>query len=372
MIIAVNTRLPGQEQPQGYENFIFESLTRLTEKFTQHTFIFIFDKPCHNNQVFTKNVTEVIAGPEASNTLLLQYWFNYRIPALLKKYKADVFVSLDGICSLRTKLPQCLLIQELTFLTHPQFFKKSQTRFYKKFIPEFLAKAKTVATISVFSKTVIIDRYKIASDKIDVVYAGIDEIFKPCTPKEKESIKEKYTDGKEYFLFSGNINSHSNLINLLKAFSFFKKRQKSNMLLLIVGKPNDVFTKALKSFKFRNEVIIQDHLSKDDQAKITAATYAMIYPVLYDEFAIAPLQAMQCEVPVITSNTGALPSLCGNAALYSNPEDFKDIAEKMMLVFKDENKAGELVKAGIIQARQFQWDKTAALLWQCIQKAINN
>ena len=64
--------------------------------------------------------------------------------------------------------------------------------------------------------------------------------------EEKELIKEKYADGKAYFLFSGDINQRSNLINLLKAFSFFKKRQKSNMLLLIAGNADEAFKKELK------------------------------------------------------------------------------------------------------------------------------
>ena len=68
--------------------------------------------------------------------------------------------------------------------------------------------------------------------KLHVINPGIDEIFKPLDWEEKEIIREKYAEGKAYFLFSGDINRRSNLINLLKAFSFFKKRQKSNMMLL--------------------------------------------------------------------------------------------------------------------------------------------
>ena len=369
MTIAVNTRLPGKEQPEGFGDFIYACMNRLTQKYPQHNFIYLFDKPFNNNLIFTKNVTTVVAGPEAKNVLLIKYRYNYKIPTLLKKYKADVFVSLDGICSLRTKIPQCLLVQDLSFLQ--QWVKKPQPGFYKKFTPEFLAKAKNIVTVSAYAKTKIFDQYKITEGKIDVVYYGTDEIFKPITPDEKEVIREKYTDGKEYFLFSGHIDIRSNLINLLKAFSFFKKRQKSNMLLLIAGKPGESFTKALKTFKFRNEVIVLNNLSKADLAKITAAAYAMIYPVLYADIAMPPLQAMQCEVPVITSNTGALPSLCGKAALYVNPLDFNDIAESMMLVFKDENKAKDIVKAGKIQAQLYQWDKTADLLWQAILKCVN-
>ena len=372
MIIAVNTRFFGETQADDLSNFLFECLSRLTEKYPQHQFIYIFDKPFEKNLIFAKNVTTVITGPETKNILLTQYWFNYKIPAVLRKHKADVFISLDGICSLRTKLPQCLFVHDLFFLQYPQLLKRAQILFFKKFMLQFLAKVKTIATVSQFHKSAIVDQYKINADKIDVVYVGINKKFTSIVSEGRETIKEKYTDGKEYFFSPHSSHLNNNLINLLKAFSFFKKRQKSNMMLLIAGKTNEGFKKELETFKFRNEVSLLENLSKEELAKITAAAYAMVYPVFYDSLAIAPLQAMQCEVPVVSSNTGALRELCGDAALYFNPEDFKDMAEKMMLVFKDENKAKELVRAGKIQSQRYDWDKTADLLWQSLLKAINS
>jgi glycosyltransferase involved in cell wall biosynthesis len=368
MIIAVNTRLNTEMQPEGYEAFMFSILDHLSEKFPQHKFIYIFDQPYNNSYIFAKNVTPIIAGPKASNSLRLQYWFNYKIPALLRKHKAGVFLSMEGICSLRTKIPQCLLVSDIGFLQSPQLMKKPQTRFYKKFTPVFLAKAKSIATLSEYSKKVITDNYKIPAENITVIHPGIDDIFKPLDWEEQEIIKEKYTEGKSYFLCSGN----SNLINLLKAFSFFKKRQKSNMQLLIAGNTDENFKKELKTYKFREEVKLLEGLDKTELAKITAASYAIVYPVLYNDIALPALQALQCNVPLVMSDSGSLPSVFGEVALYVDPENFEDIAQKMMLVFKDEDRAKELVKAGNELMRQYQPGKTADLLMQCILNAVNS
>ena len=358
-------------QPEGYESFLFETLNRLTLKFPQHRFLYIFDKPYDENLRFAKNVLPIIAGPQTNSSLRLQYWFNFKIPAVLRKHKADVFVSMEGICSLRTKTPQCLIITDLSFLNQPQLIKRSQARFYKKFTPAFLAKAKSIATVSDYSKSVIANQYKISAADVDVIKPGIDDIFKPIAWEEKEFIKEKYTGGKAYFLFSGDINLHSNLINLLKAFSFFKKRQKSNMMLIVAGNADESFKKELKNYKYRDEVKLLENLPKEELAKITASAYAIVYPVLYADFSLPLLQAMQCAVPVVTSNAGAFPSIGEGAALYANPHDFKDIAENMMLVFKDEDKADGLVKAGKILLQQYHWDKAADLLMQCILKCVD-
>lgn len=371
MTITVNTRLNKETQPQGYEEFMFEMLGHLATRFPQHQFIYIFDSPHSETSVFSKNVKTIIAGPKTGSMLRLQYWFNYRVPAILRKHKADVFLSMEGICSLRTKVPQCLLLCDLSFLDHQQLLKKSQARFYKKFTPAFLARSKSIATVSSFSRSLIADRYKINVEGITVINPAVDEIFKPLGWEEKEFIKEKYAEGKAYFLFSGYINEHSNLINLLKAFSFFKKRQKSNMLLVIAGVAGESFKKALKTYKLKHEVKLLEHLTKADQAKVTGAAYAMVYPVLHTGLALPALQAMQCAVPVIASDTQAMHSIFGKAALYANPDDHEDIAQKMMLIFKDEGKANELIKAGNELLLQNEPDKNADLLMQCILKCAN-
>jgi glycosyltransferase involved in cell wall biosynthesis len=327
MTIAVNTRLNKETQPEGYENFMFSMLDHLTKKFPQHQFLYIFDGPCDDKLIFPKNVLPIIAGPKTSNSLRLQYWFNYKIPALLRKHKADVFFSMEGICSLRTKIPQCLFISDCSFLQAHQI-KNTQSRFYKKFMPAFLKKAKAIATVSEYSKKLIAHHYKIEADTITVIHPGIDTIFKPLDWEAQELIKEKYAEGKAYFLFSGNINRRSNFINLLKAFSFFKKRQKSNMMLLIAGNADESFKKEIKTYKYRDEIKLVEGLDTTELAKMTASAYAMVYPVLYDDIALPSLQALQCNVPIIISNSGALTSVFGEAALYADPENFEDIAQK--------------------------------------------
>ena len=368
MTIAVNTRLNKDTQPEGYQEFLFTILEHVCEKFPQHKFIYIFDQPYNDSYVFAKNVTPIITGPKTSSSLRLQYWLNYKIPALLRKHKADVFLSMEGVCSLRTKIPQCLLISDVSFLQSSQLIKKQQSRLDKKNTAAFLAKAKVIATVSEYSKKLIADHYKINVENISIIHPGVDDIFEPLDWEEQEIIKEKYAEGKSFFLSSGN----GNLINLLKAFSFFKKRQKSNMLLLIAGNADENFKKDLKNYKFRNEVKLLEDLDKAELSRVTASAYASIYPVFYDDIALPALQALQCRIPLITSDAGALPFVFGEAALYFNPESFEDIAQKMMLVFKDEDKAKELIKAGNKLIQHYQLNKNAVLLMQCILKAANS
>lgn len=367
MIIAVNSRFIKDD-----DNIMNATLNQLVQKYPEHKFLFIFNKLSHADESFPANVEPIITGAETSSNLRLQYWLNYKLPRLLKKNKADILLSLDGACSMRTKKPQCLLVNDLNFLNEGQAKKNWLTRFYKKHTPAFLAKAKSIVTVSDHLKKALVEKYKVKETSIDIIKPGIDPIFKPLDWEEKEKAKDKYAGGKAYFLFNGPINENSNLINLLKAFTFFKKRQKSNMLLLIAGKANESFKKEFKNYRLKDEVRLLEDLSQPELAEITAAAYAIVHPVIYSGFALSPFQAMQCEVPVVSSRIEPLISLYSNAAIYADATDFKDIAEHMMLVYKDEGRAKEVIAAGCLLAKQYQPDDTADQLMQSILRAFNN
>lgn len=373
MIIAVNTRCRGGDFPEDLDNFTFTCFSILAKKHPQHQFLFITDQPFDEKYLTAKNSRQVIAGPAAKHPLLWQYWYNYKLPAVLKKNKVTLFFSTDSIVSLRTRIPQYLLMADTDCLQYPDYFEKKYVRFFKSFTAKFITKAKTIIVLSEYSKNNLLKQYKNAAKKTIVIRKGVNET--PCllTTQQKEGVKEKYTEGKEYFLFVGQLSLRNNLLNLLKAFSIFKKRQKSNMQLIIASisvATGDAFTTALQTYKYKKEVQLLNSLSSIELTQITAAAYAFVYPVFLEGFSTMPIQAMQSNVPVICSNTGSLTELCGNAACYVNPADFTDIAEKMMQLFKDETKRQEFIKAGEIKAKEYHWEQTTAAIWDSLSTTI--
>ena len=78
-------------------------------------------------------------------------------------------------------------------------------------------------------------RYSVNEKKLNVVYPAAKEIFQPLNEMVKEEVRKKYCDEKNYFIYAGAIQQRNDLLNLLKAFSVFKKRQKSNWKLVLTG-----------------------------------------------------------------------------------------------------------------------------------------
>lgn len=374
MKIAVNTRFLLKDYLEGYGYFIYETFKRITAAHPEHEFIFIFDRPYDQRFVFGSNAKAVVTGPPARHPLLWKLWYDIKVPALLRKYKADVFVSCDGFCSLGTKVPQCLMVHDLAFLHYPSLIPKSHLLYYKRYTPKMLAKAKAITTASAFSKNDIIDQYVVSADKINVVYNAAKEIFEPLTDEEKQATKAKYTGRKEYFIYAGAIHPRKNLVNLLKAFSLFKKRQQSSMKLVLTGRlawKYDSFVKNLKTYKYRDDVVMTGYVGEEEIKKLIGSAYAMVYPSLFEGFGVPVLEAMQSDVPVITSLNSSMQEIAKEAALYADPESPADIAEKMMLLYKDEKLRSQLIEKGRVTGKQYSWEQSAEHLWQSIEKAMN-
>ncbi len=372
MRIAVNTRFLRKGQLEGYGFYIQEIFSRIVQAHPEHEFLFLFDKPYDDSFIFGPNVTAKIITPAARHALSFRWWYDVKVPLAIKKWKADVFVSPDGFCSLTTSVPQVLVVHDLAFLHYPKFIPKHHLFFYKRYTPKFLKKAKAVVTVSEFSKQDIISRYKISDQKITVGFSAAKPIFQPIAWQEKEAIKTQYADGKEYFLFVGGIHPRKNLLQLLKAFSIFKKWQKSSMKLLVAGRMawqfNDVIEK-LKTYKYRQDVVLLDYVEDEALAAITASAYAAVYPSFFEGFGVPVLEAMQSGVPVITSDVSSMPEVGETAALYASPTDANAIAQQMMLLYKDENLRSQHIAKGLERAQQFNWNDCANIVWQVIEQA---
>jgi glycosyltransferase involved in cell wall biosynthesis len=372
MIIAVNTRFLPDDYPSVYRCFIYETFKLIAGNNPEDEFIFISDRKYNHPFVAGSNVKQVITGPPVRHPLLLKFWFDIKVPALLRKYKADVFVSCDGICSLTTKVPQCLVLHDLAFLQQASFFKKPYSSFYKKYTAKFLNKANSIVTVSEFLKQAIVTQYNTEGSSIDVVFNGVNENFQPVNDEEKLVVKNKYSDGKEYFLYADAIHPANNLLNLLKAFSVFKKRQQTSMKLVLEGKlalTYQSFKENLKSYKYRNDVVVIHDVEESELIKIIGAAYGLINPSLYGGFVSCVLQALRCDVPVITAAGSSMQEITEGAALYADANSHTDIADKMMLLYKDENLRKELIQKGKPVVDGYSWNKTADLLWHSIIRA---
>jgi glycosyltransferase involved in cell wall biosynthesis len=84
-----------------------------------------------------------------------------------------------------------------------------------------------------------------------------------------------------------------------------------------------------------------------------------IYPSTYEGFGLPPLEAMACGCPVIVSDIPPLKEVCGEAALYCNPDEPADIAQKMVQLSEDTVLRNDLVSKGNERVKKYTWRNAA-------------
>ena len=372
MVIGVNTRFLLKENLEGFGYFTKQVLAVLVKKYPEHQFHFFFDRPFDQEFIFASNVKGHVLSPPARHPLLWKYWFDIKVGNALKKVKADVFFSPDGQCSLLTKVPQCMVVHDLAFLHYPGGYQTSHVGYYRAFTPKFIRKATSILTVSNFSKKDIIDHYQTPGSKINVVYNGVKEVFAPLSFEKQISIKDEHTGGTEYFLYVGAIHPRKNLVNLLKAFSIFKRRLHSSMKLVLAGRlawKNNEFLELLKTYKYKEDIVLTGYLEEKELARLMASAYAFVYPSLFEGFGVPVAEAMKCGVPVLTSKASAMEEITEGAALYFDPKNIDDMADKLMRIYKDEDGRKKLIEKGLTVAQQYTWEQTAQAVWESIMKA---
>ncbi len=373
MVIAVNAIFFQQNLLEGYGNYAFEIISRLVESHPEHEFVWVFDRVCSHSFFTAPNVKSIQVGPPARNVPAFLYWYNISAVLALRKIKPDIWVQPYGFCSLTSKIPQLLVVHDLAFHHFPHQISWIQRWHYKIFTPRFLNKAANIVTVSEFSKKDIQQKYSLTIKPIKVISGAARKGFVPVSWEEKEQLKEAYTDGYEFFLSVGGISPRKNMMNLLKAFSLFKKWHKSNMKLVFVGRlawQYQAFQEKLKTYKYRNDVILTGYLADAVLQKLTASAYASLYISDFEGFGLPIIEAMQCGVPVITANNSSMPEVGGDAVLYADARNPADIAAQMQILYKDEKIRETLIQKGLQRSVHYNWDIAAELFWQEILNTV--
>lgn len=372
MRIAVNTRLLLKDRLEGLGRFSAETLKLIVRAHPEHQFYFLFDRQFSNDFIFADNVTPVVIGPPTRHPVLWHVWFEISLPKALKKINPDLFLSPDGFLSLKSEVRSLPVIHDLNFAHNPADLAKSHAWFYNRYFPKYAQKAKRIATVSEFSKLDIVNQYGIEASKIDVVYNGVSERFKPLAEEAKPVVRKKWSDGSPYFIYVGAIHQRKNIERMLDAYDKFRERIDEPHRFILVGNKKwwtSSMQNALDRMKFKDEVIFTGRVSDKDLNDLMGAALANIYVSTFEGFGIPIIEAFQSQIPVITSNVTSMPEIAADAAIVVDPYQTQQITDAMLQLSSSDSLRQDLVVKGIERASQFTWKRTADLLWSSIIKA---
>ena len=124
------------------------------------------------------------------------------------------------------------------------------------------------------------------------------------------------------------------------------------------------------SDEVRKQLIFTGHIENLQLTKLMGSALALTYIPYFEGFGIPLVEAMNCGIPIIAANTTCLPEIAQDAAIYCNPFDVNDIAEKMLLVQSNSKLQEDLANKSIERSKHFDWELAAKKVGLEIKKIL--
>ena len=237
----------------------------------------------------------------------------------------------------------------VTNLSAPFYWGKYAA--YRVAVKFAVKKARKIIVPSHAVEKDIVGFFPKAKNKICVTYEGVSDLAKGGVIKNKAP----------YILYVGNLYPHKNIEMLVRALACYHILERGNKL--IIGCGRSIFLNKFQQFLGKEGVTdfveVKSTVSDKELAGLYKNAQAFVFPTLSEGFGLPGLEAMSCETPVVCSDIPVLREIYGNAALYFNPRDPRDIAEKVQKVLEDKATRMNLVRAGGIQIKKYSWRKMA-------------
>lgn len=371
MRIAINTRFLIKDKLEGLGWHNYELCKALVAAYPQDEFLFLFDRPFDAEFIFGENVKGIIVPPPARSTWLWKAWFEWSLPWVFRIWKPDVFLSLDGYCSLRSKVPTALVVHDIAHVHYPEQIPKAVQRYYDRMVPRFLNRADCILAISNFVSKDIQEHYPIDPAKIRLAPNALRGTFHRLEEEEQQATRLKYAEGNPYFFYIGAIHPRKNLTSLIQAFDQFKAESGAKVKLLIGGrfawKTGDIW-QAYEQAQHQKDILFLGYLEEKDLRQVLGAALALTYVSLFEGFGLPLLEAMHAEVPILTSNVSSMPEVVGDAAVLVDPHSVEEIAGGLSTLYHDAELRKDLIEKGRDQRTKFSWDRTARIVYENLER----
>ena len=223
-------------------------------------------------------------------------------------------------------------------------------------------------------------------ERLIVTPLGVDEkFFAASTPREALALRSKYglsgiQEKRPLVLYVGGIDPRKNVGVMVRAFAetlqhFRAKPGTPQPLLFMAGRIQDdrefpELERTIRSLGLENDVIMPGFVPDEDLLLLYSAARVFFFPSLYEGFGLPPLEAMAAGLPVVSSDTSAMPEVLGDSAVFFPPTDYQAAAQALVTVLSDSERAEKLRHEGRERARLFTWQKTGEATLRAYERLL--
>ncbi len=361
MRIGVNARLLGNAYMEGVGNYTDSILRCLTQLSPDDQFILYTDKSDLDLSYYGPNTVSKNLLLPARHPYLWHIWFEWLMPAAMRRDNINVMFSPEGMLSLGTNIPTLMTTHDIVFEYYPQYLKRHHAKYLMSNSKKYHDKATHIMAVSQFTADTIEQRYHIDPSKITIAYNGCSDQLGVASDLDKRTFAQEMGLDAPYFLYVGSLHPRKNIKRIIEAFERLKQSYRTTHKLVLAGRlawlSSDIEDQLSQSV-YQEDIIHLDYYRGDLNLLYNCAD-ALIYPSLFEGFGLPVLEAMRTGTPVITSRGSAMAEITGTAAILIDPYSVDEIIKAMNTIINNGRKIEELIKDGLVRAAHFNWQKSA-------------
>jgi glycosyltransferase involved in cell wall biosynthesis len=237
----------------------------------------------------------------------------------------------------------------------PDSYSRSFVAWYRLMAPRIGRVSQRVLTVSEFSRRELCDAYRIPAGKIGVVSESGEHMLRV---QEDEGAVAPTLNGRPFVLAVGSLNRHKNFRLVAEAARLIGDAQFD--IVVVGGGDSRVYgagKDALPGF-----VKHLGYVSDGELAALYRRAACFVYPSRYEGFGLPPVEALALGCPVIASRLPAIQEACGDAVLYTSPDDPAELARLLARITTDATLRASLRERGRARTEELTWRATAARL----------
>ena len=359
--IGIDARMMGPKMATGVGLYIEKLINYYSGLNSDHEFV-VFVKP--------ENVAIVPKSPNIKTVLTKAHWYTYQEQTTfllqLIYEKLDLVHFPNFNFPILYPKPFIITIHDLTAFKFPGHKMRSKFRktIFNLVFKLGLKKASKIIAISGYTKSDIISNFNTNSDKIEVIYQGVEKVHNLELKSDKIDVTlARFHITKPYILYVGVQRNHKNIIGLIKSFIELKK---THDIQLVIGGAKNKHYPEMESFinsinfEIKKDIIRTDYLENNDLNHLYSSALAYVVPSFEEGFGLNGLEAMSFGIPVVSSNSSSLPEIYKNAAKYFDPYQVTDITNSVREVISNQNLRDSLINAGFQRIKDFDWTNTTS------------
>lgn len=280
-------------------------------------------------------------------------WIQLALPFRLRRLGVGRLLSPNHELVLFCPCPQVALVLDLLPLLFPECYPR-QRFYYRHVFPRALRLADKIVTVSENTKGDLVRHYGLPPERIVVVPLGVDAAcFRPGLGRKPPV---------PFVLSVGNQYPYKNLSRLLEAFAGLGREGLPHELVIAGGEQGGAggeLRRRAALLGISDKVRFMGYVPDERLAELYNQADLFVFPSLYEGFGLPALEAMACGCPVAAADNSSLPEVCGDAAVYFNPEDPAQMTAAMARTLKEPAVRRKLSSAGLERARRFSWEASA-------------